>query len=100
MRIFLHSNHIVNFFLLNLTPIERASVSIVNGVYVALDVVGGSLPHSIKHAAVLVLDEFLIFAQVFKLIHLVILIGVHVLHELVPSLHVVDSFMSLLLLLL
>ena len=100
VRIFLLKNHIVNFFLLILDPIELASVSIVDTENVFLDVVVGGRPLSVKEVAVLILFKFLRFAQLFKLIHLVILKVVHVLHELVPSLHVIDSFIGLLLLLL
>ena len=66
---------------------------------VFLDVVVRGRPLSVKEVAVLILFEFLRFAQLFKLIHLFILKVVHVLHELVPSLHVIDSFIGLLLLL-
>ena len=100
MHISLHSNHIVNFFLLSLDLIELASVSSVDTVSIALDIVGRSHSHVIKDTAILVLDELLTSAQVVLLIHLFTFKVVHVLDELVPSLHVFNSFVSLLFLLL
>ena len=100
VHISLHSNHTFNFLLLTLDLIELASVSIADTEPIALDVVGGSRPHVVKDAAVLVLDKFLVSAQVLMFVHLVIFEVVHVLHELVPSLHISDSVISFLFLLL
>jgi|TARA_B110000305_G_C19298409_1_gene567853 hypothetical protein len=100
MRIFLHSNHIFDPLLFLLDLIELASVPVLDTVPIALNIVRGSRPHVVKDAPVLVLDKFLSHAQVLMTIHLLIFKIVHVLHKLVPSLHVLDSFICLLFLLL
>lgn len=96
MHISLHSNHIFNSFLLLLDIVELASVPLMDTVSIALDIVGGSRSHVIKDAAISVLGEFLIKPQVLLVINLLIFEVMHVLHKLVPSLHVFNSFISLL----